>query len=154
MKFAYTYDDHHGAGYEWDKRNVKAWVADIFEAPAINIGSRCTADIRAHVKSEFLNQGWALDVCLDSDSMIKVFSLKEDMAFQIQTGNMSRAPYDVLKLEYLYKSGRIETAALALPVQEAAKKMGDNVVNAERMIRELKLFDRVITLPLLIVAFR
>ena len=153
MRFAYTYDNHHGAGLEWEKRKLKEWLESVFDAPTIGIGRRCTADIRTHVKSEFLNEGWALDYCLNSDARLKVFSLKDDMAFQIQTGNMSRAPYDMLKLEYLYKSGRIETAALALPIQDAANRMGDNVANAERVIRELKLFDRVITLPLLVVAF-
>lgn len=153
MKLAYTYEDHHNAGFEWDKRELKEWLTDVFEAPAIRIRKGCTSDVRAHVESEFLNEGWALDVRLDSDSMIKVFSMKDDMAFQLQTGNMSRAPYDLLKLEYLYKSNKIETAALALPTQDAAKAMGDNIAYAERVIRELKLFDRVITLPLLVVAF-
>lgn len=153
MKLAFTYEDHHRAGYEWEKRELKEWLTDVFEAPAIKIRKGCTSEIRTHVESEFLNEGWALDIRLDSDSMIKVFSMKEDMAFQLQTGNMSRAPYDLLKLEYLYKSSRIEAAALALPTHDAANVMGDNIAYAERVIRELKLFDRVITLPLLVVAF-
>ena len=153
MKLAYTYEKHHSAGSEWDKRELKEWLTGVFEAPAIRIAKGCTSEIREHVESELLNEGWALDVRLDSDSMIKVFSLKDDMAFQLQTGNLSRAPYDLLKLEYLYKSGRIETAALALPTQDAAKEMGDNIAYGERLVRELKLFDRVITLPLLVVTF-
>jgi len=153
MKLEYTYDDHHSAGDKWERRDQKEWVTDVFEAPAIKIGKGCTSRVREHVESELMKEGWALDVRLDSDSLIKVFSIKDDLAFQLQTGNMSRAPYDLLKLEYLFKSGKIEAAALALPTQEAAKKMGDNIANAERVIRELKLFDRVITVPLLIIAF-
>lgn len=153
MKLAYTYDNHHEAGAVWESRDLKEWLTDVFEAPSIAIGKRCTGVIREHVEKEFLNDGWAMDVRLDSESMIKVFSLKNDLAFQLQTGNMSRAPYDLLKLEYLYKSGRIEAAALALPTGEAAKGIGDNIASAERVIRELKLFDRVITVPILVVAF-
>ena len=153
MKLAYTYEEHHNAGSEWEKRELKEWLTDVFEFPSIKIRKGCTSEIRMHVKTEFLNEGWALDVRLDSDSMIKVFSMKEDMAFQLQTGNMSRAYYDLLKLEYLYKSERIETAALALPTRDAARIMGDNIAYAERVIRELKLFDRVITLPLIVIAF-
>jgi len=153
MKLAYTYDQHHEAGAVWENRELKEWLTDVFEEPSISIGRRCTGDIREHVEKEFLNDGWAMDVRLDSESMIKVFSLKNDLAFQLQTGNMSRAPYDLLKLEYLYKSGRIEAAALALPTREAAKAIGDNIASAERVIRELKLFDRVITVPILVVAF-
>ena len=79
--------------------------------------------------------------------------MKDDLAFQLQTGNMSRAPYDLLKLQYLFQSGKIEAAALALPTKEAAKEIGDNIANAERVIKELQLFDRVITVPILVVAF-
>jgi hypothetical protein len=66
---------------------------------------------------------------------------------------MSRAPYDLLKLQYLFQTQRIEAAALALPTQSAAKIIGDNLAHAERVCRELKLFDRVITVPIIVVAF-
>ena len=85
--------------------------------------------------------------------MLTVFAMKDDLAFQLQTGNMSRAPYDLLKLEYLFRSNRIEAAALALPTKEAAGIIGDNIANADRVCRELKLFDRVITVPIVVVAF-
>ena len=75
------------------------------------------------------------------------------MAFQLQTGNMSRAPYDLLKLQYLFQSERIEAAALALPTKAAARTIGDNIANAERIINELELFDRVISVPIIVVAF-
>ncbi|MEX0604453.1 MAG: BglII/BstYI family type II restriction endonuclease [Marinobacter sp.] len=153
MKLAYTYDNHHSAGTEWERRELKEWLTDVFEAPAVKIEPRCTSDIRKHVEGEFMNEGWALDVRLDSDSGIKVFSMKDDLAFQLQTGNMSRAPYDLLKLQYLFQSQKINAAALALPTKEAAKVIGDNIANAERVINELQLFDRVITVPILVVAF-
>ena len=56
-------------------------------------------------------------------------------------------------LEADLESERIEAAALALPTKEAAKVIGDNIANAERVIKELELFDRVITVPILVVAF-
>ena len=153
MKLSYTYDDHHSAGSEWEERELKEWVTDVFEAPAIRIARRCTPEIRNHVESEFLNEGWALRVDLDQNHRLKVFAEKDDLAFHLQTGNMSRAPYDLLKLQYLFQSGRIEVAALALPTKETAKTIGENIANAERVIKELQLFDRVITVPILIIAF-
>ena len=65
MKLAYTYDNHHSAGAEWDSRELKEWLTDVFEAPAVKIAPRCTPDIRKHVENEFMNEGWALDVRLD-----------------------------------------------------------------------------------------
>ena len=153
MKLAYTYDDHHGAGAEWESRDQKEWLTDVFEAPAVAIQKGCTPQVREHVENEFLNEGWALNVSLDQGHGLKVFGQKDDLAFQLQTGNMSRAPYDLLKLQYLFQTGRIEAAAIALPTVEAAKIMGDNIANSERVIRELQLFDRVITVPILVVAF-
>jgi hypothetical protein len=97
---------------------------------------------------------WALNFRLDQEHQLAVTAIKEDLAFQLQTGNMSRAPYDLLKLQYLYQSKRIAAAALALPTRDAAKIIGDNLANAERVCRELKLFDRVITVPIIVVAFQ
>jgi hypothetical protein len=153
MKLAFTYEDHHNAGAAWERRDVKEWLTDVFEAPAIKIQSRCTADIRGHVENEFINDGWAMDVRIDQELGLTVFAIKGDLAFQLQTGNMSRAPYDLLKLQYLFQSQKIEAAALAVPTKDAAQLMGDNIANAERLCRELKLFDRVITVPIVVVAF-
>lgn len=153
MKLAFTYDDHHSAGAEWARRDLSEWLTDVFEAPAITIQTKCTPQIREHVEKEFVADGWATNVRLDQDLMLTVFAMKDDLAFQLQTGNMSRAPYDLLKLEYLFRANRIEAAAIALPTKDAASVIGDNIANAERVCRELKLFDRVITVPILVVAF-
>ncbi len=152
MKLSFTYN-HHNADAEWERRELKEWLTDVFAAPAVKIESRCTPEIRRHVEQEFVNEGWATDVRLDQELMLTVFAMKEDLAFQLQTGNMSRAPYDLLKLEYLYKNNRIQAAALALPTKEAAGIIGDNIANADRVCRELKLFDRVINVPIIVVAF-
>ncbi len=153
MKLAYTYDDHHNAGVAWAKRDLKEWLCNIFKAPAVKIAPRCTPAIRKHVESNFINEGWALDVNIAQTHRLKIFAMKGDLAFQLQTGNMSRAPYDILKMQYLFQTGRIEAAALALPTNEASKIIGDNIANADRVIKEINLFDRVITVPILVVAF-
>ena len=153
MKLAYTYDDHHRAGAAWDERELKDWLTDVFAAPGIKIERKCTAAIHEHVQQEFMNEGWAGNVYIAQDAKLEVTAVKDDLAFQLQTGNMSRAPYDLLKLQYLFQSKRIEAAALALPTKAAAKIIGDNIAHAERVIREMQLFDRVITVPILVVAF-
>lgn len=153
MKLAFTYD-HHNAASEWTRRDLQEWLTDVFEAPAIQIKPRCTPEIRSHVSKEFSAEGWALDVKINQEAQLKVFAIKEDLAFQLQTGNMSRAPYDLLKLQYLFQSKKIECAALAVPTKECANKIGDNIANAERVCNELSIFDRVITVPILLVAFQ
>lgn len=40
MKLAFTYDDHHNAGAEWEKRELKDWLTDVFDLPALKIQPR------------------------------------------------------------------------------------------------------------------
>lgn len=152
MKLAFTYV-HHNGDTEWQKRELYDWITDIFEAPAIKVAQRCTGDIRQHVSREFQGEGWAEDVKIDQELNLTIFALKDDLAFQLQTGNISRAPYDLLKLQHLHQSKKIEAAALAMPTKSAASKIGSNIANAERVAKELAVFDRVITVPILLIAF-
>jgi len=152
MKLAYIYD-HHNACAEWARRELQDWLTDVFEAPEVLIRERCTGDIRQHVLGEFQTDGWATNVKIDQELGLTVFALKGDLAFQLQTGNMSRAPYDLLKLQHLYQEKRIQAAALALPTKDCADKISSNVAHSERVCSELEVFNRIITVPILVVAF-
>lgn len=152
MNFAYTYDHRNGSA-EWTRRELQDWLTDIFEVPQLRMGERCTTDIRAHVEGELRNEGWAMNVKIDQNLGLTVFAMNDDLAFQLQTGNISRVPYDLLKLQQLFLAQRIEAAALAVPTKECAQAIGSNVANAERVCNELQLFDRIITVPILLIAF-
>ena len=152
MKLSYVHDHHHAVA-EWERRDLYEWMTDIFEVPQLQLRKKCTPDIRRHVAAEFEKEGWALDVKLDQDLGLTVFAMRDDLAFQLQTGNMSRAPYDLLKLQYLYTAQRIGCAALAVPTKEGANAIGDNIANAERIANELRLFSRVISVPIMLIAF-
>lgn len=153
MKLDHIYD-HHNAVSEWERRELQDWLADVFNAPAIKIREGCTTEIRDYVRKEFEKEGWAIKVKIDQDLGLYVFAIKEDMAFHLQTGNISRAAYDLLKLQHLYHSGRIEAAALALPTKECSVLLGSNVANSDRIIKELELFNRTITVPIEVIAFK
>jgi hypothetical protein len=58
---------------------------------------------------------------------------------------------DLLKLQTLYTGGSIKTAILVVPTYLAAKALGDNLANYERLTREMEIFERVITVPLAII---
>jgi len=152
MKLSYVYD-HHNAVAEWQRRELDEWLTDIFEVPQIQLRPKCTPQIRQHVAGELEKEGWALDVKLDQELGLTIFAMRDDLAFQLQTGNMSRAPYDLLKLQYLYTSQRIQCAALAVPTRDGANAIGDNIANADRLSNELKLFSRVISVPIMLIAF-
>lgn len=152
MRLAWVYD-HNNAAAEWQRREASDWLTDVFEAPSISLQPGITQDIRRHVRSEFEKEGWAINVRIESEYDLTVFAVRDDLAVQLQTGNMSRAPYDLLKLQYMHTSNKIAAAALALPTRPGAGALGSNIANAERVSNELKLFKHIITVPILLVAF-
>ncbi len=153
MRIDHAYD-HHNAVADWERRDQYEWLSDVFEAPGVRLREGCTSDIRDHVRSEFEKEGWAINVKIDQGLGLSVFAMKDDLAFHLQTGNISRAAYDLLKLQHLYQSGRIEAAALALPTRECASLLGSNIANADRITKELELFDRIVTVPIVVIAFQ
>lgn len=152
MRFVATYSHHNGVDI-WKDRDLYEWVTDIFEAPKIAVAPRSTPEIRQHVKAELEKEGWAFDVRVDPEADLTVFAKKSDLVLQLQTGNISRYAYDLLKLQHLYARKQVESAVLAVPTKDAALHIGSNIANVERIWNELKIFDRVITVPLMIVAF-
>jgi hypothetical protein len=152
MRFVEAYSLHHG-DVEWQRRELDEWLTDLFEAPSITIGPGCTGSIRTHLRDELTNAGWSYDVRIHPDFDLTVTGMYRDMAFQIQTGNISRAMYDLWKLQYLYSEKKIAVAALAVPTKIAASLIASNVAQADRVWRETQLFDRIISVPLLIVSF-
>ena len=145
--------DHKNAVVEWKKRDQFEWITDVFEAPAVKLGPGSTAVIRSHIADEFTEQGWAMNVRIDQELNNTVTAVKDDLAFQVQTGNMSRAPYDLLKLQYLYRSQKIKAAAMALPTKFGASQIGSNIAYFERVVKELEVFNQVIEVPILVIAF-
>ena len=145
---------HRNGKIEWEKRELDEWITDVFNAPAITVESHATDAIRDHVRSELTAQGWSGEAPIAPNfTAVTVFSLKDDLAIQIQTGNVSRVFYDLLKLRYLFIRNKIEAAALAVPTKAGAQRIGSNIANFERLCGELRLYDRIITVPVLVIGF-
>lgn len=153
MNFIEGYS-HRNGNVEWKKRELDEWLTDAFNAPAIKLEAHATAAIRGHVRSELTKEGWSEELYIARElAGATIFSQKGDLAIQLQTGNISRVFYDLLKLQYLFNRNKIEAAALAVPTRSGASLLGSNIANFERLCSELELYDRVITVPILVVAF-
>jgi len=152
MQYIENYSHQNGEDHLKTKQ-LYEWTISIFQAPHIKIAKGCTAVVREHVRSKLLDNGWSGEIPIDTAFDLTVFSIGDNTAFQIQTGNITRAFYDLLKLEFLYKRGRIESAVLAVPSLNASKKIGQNIANFTRVMNELGLFKNVITVPLTLISF-
>lgn len=152
MKFSQVYY-HQGSEEIWKKENEKDWLINLMNNPAISVAPRVTTKIRAYLKDQLIANGWSNEINLSIDTDLTVSAKKNNLAIQIQTGNICRAPYDFLKLQYLYLEGGIQSSALIVPSKDAAKKIGSNIAHFDRLKKELQLFKKVITVPMVLVSF-
>ncbi|WP_224483474.1 hypothetical protein [Robertkochia aurantiaca] len=114
----------------------------------------CSRNLRKVIKEEIVQLGWSEKVELDSNTRINITSMNKEYGLCLQTGNMSRFYADLIKLEYLYKKGKLKGAFYILPSKYAAKIMGSNIANFDRFTHELEVFNKVITTPIIVIGLR
>ncbi len=110
-------------------------------------------DFKQYLLPAIHRKGWSDKYCLDRTSKITITGVKGKTGLCIQTGNMARMYADLLKLQALFTRGAISGGILILAVDSCGKTFGGNVASYERVIRELAIFDQVITMPLIIIGF-
>lgn len=132
-------------------KDLEDGVLDVIKNIDIEIFHGSTKSLRKRISDGLKKQGWSSKVRLSSQSNINITSVKGKTALCLQTGNMGRFYADLLKLQYLFQKGKINSAIYILPTISLSKKMGSNLANFERLVLELKLFSKVITVPILVV---
>jgi hypothetical protein len=146
-------ESFHGAMEVWNKYYSSDWITTLLHNDSIYVKQGNSDVIRDAIRNKLLIDGWILDAPLSADFGLTITGLKKTLGFQIQTGNISRAAYDYLKLQYLYEMREIECACLVVPSSSAAGELGGNLAHFGRLREEMKLFDRIISIPLLLVSF-
>jgi hypothetical protein len=66
---------------------------------------------------------------------------------------MARFYADLMKLQLVFVDSVADGALYVVPTKKAASELGSNLVNFERIVAETKLFQRIITLPLVVLGF-
>lgn len=125
----------------------------VVEAYKKKLGLYKINDFKQYLIPAIHRRGWSDEYYLDQTSKITITSVKEKTGLCIQTGNMARMYADLLKLQALCSRGTINAGILILPSAACGRTFGGNVASYERVIRELAIFDKVITMPLLIIGF-
>lgn len=115
------------------------------------IKRKCASKLRETIERQIQIQGWSGKVKVAKNNNITITSMKDNVGLCIQTGNIGRFYADMLKLQTLYLNGKIDSAIFIIPTNEAAKIMGGNLANYERVIRELELYKKIITVPIHVI---
>ena len=114
----------------------------------------CTAGVRNAILSQLQADGWSDKVQISPRRKLTITAMQRKVGLCLQTGNMARFYADLLKLQALFLEESIYGAVYLLPTRMAAKQMGQNVANFERLTSELsEEFHRVITVPMQILGF-
>lgn len=147
-----TYD--HQGGFNalptFLRKEIERAVQSCDVAPA----RRAARRIGDTIVTALNKDGWSGEVALAGRaSKITITSAKHDTGLCVQTGNMSRMYADLLKLQQMFLRKTIKVGVMIVPSYAAAKKLGDNIINADRLVRELGIFRSVIHMPIVVVSF-
>ena len=126
-------------------------VRGLVSIPEIGMARGMASQINSAVQTRLSDTGWALDPRVHANYKLDINGLKNRVGLTIQTGNITRAFYDLMKFEVMHKNDRIDSAVLIVPTSGAARALGSNIANFTRVTNELGLFQHTITVPCLVL---
>ena len=144
------YSHHHGLEALVEK-GLDVEVRRLVNIQEIEMSRRSTRVINNGVEKQMSDKGWALSMRVQANYKLAINGYKNRVGLTVQTGNIVRAFYDLMKFEVMYKNDRIDVAVLVVPTAGAARVLGSNIANFTRVTNELKLFRHIITVPCLVL---
>jgi hypothetical protein len=120
----------------------------IFPIPS---GDNSPQALRAFWSARFMADGWAKNYALPN-SNLTISYFAEEVGVCVQLGNISRLYADLLKLELLYRLGRIRLGVLVVPTDDYAISLGSNYTSLSRASRDIRTLEQALGLPLLLIS--
>lgn len=144
---------NHRNGVEVVPDKMVKEIKEIFSAIHTSVEKYVISDIRKELITGLQIKGWSDKIYLDRKSKISITGEQDDIGLCIQTGNVSRVYADLLKLQTLFVQGEIKAGIIIVPTSECGKQYASNTASMERLMRELNIFNQVITMPLVVIGF-
>jgi hypothetical protein len=103
----------------------------------------------ALIEEAFVKLGWERHprIVSAAESDLAADFKKDVIQVEVQFGNMARWYTDIFKFLLSYAANDIEVGVLAVPVLSTARRIDENVVNFERVQRELPHAKMAVTIP-------
>ena len=139
-----------------EKAGLFEFVTNVLEAPNIKVAGGSGPAIKGYIQSELDRAGWACPVKIDPTQNPDLNALHQASrtVLQVQTGNIARAFYDLMKMQSLHDQGRANCGVLIVPSSTASRTIGGNLANFDRVRDELEiLYFHQIRIPVLLVSF-
>lgn len=143
----------HRSGLKVAPKDTVNDVIDILSLLHPALEKNTVTVVKDSIKERLEKVGWSGEYRLDASSRITISSFLRGVGMCFQTGNVGRIYADLLKLQALYMRGNIQVGIILIPQQNTAARLGSNMANYERLIRELPIFSQVITMPIVVIGF-
>jgi len=137
----------HCAGLEEVSPALRQEIITAINAIVVQPAKGAAPQVRVEFLDSIKESGWSDEVPVAESSDITITSIKNGVGLCLQTGNMSRMYADLVKLQTLYLNNSIKAAVYVLPSNPVAKQLGDNIAEATRLERELKIFKKAYHVP-------
>ena len=143
----------HRCGSKVVPQEILEKTIAIFENYQNKVQKSNVSIVKPDLKDKLMLEGWSDEYRLDVDSRITITSFQQNIGLCFQTGNVGRVYADLLKLQTLFIKGNIIAGVLIVPKKSMVSVFGSNSANFERVVKELPIFEQVITMPLVVVGF-
>lgn len=130
--------------------NLQKEISGAIHDVRVPIAKGMSTPIRKAISDNLRNIGWSDELIVAPGSKMTITSKKNSIGLCAQTGNMGRVYADLMKLQTLYHDNVIKAAAIVLPSKTAARTLGDNLADADRLMKELDIFAKVYDVPTVI----
>jgi hypothetical protein len=107
--------------------------------------------LRKHWEESLLSDGWVKGLFLER-SRLSIGYARGDIGMCIQLGNTSRVYADLLKLETLFRQGKIARAALVVPSAEYSSALGTNYASVTRAEQDINSLKPTISVPIVLIS--
>ncbi|MBC1457897.1 BglII/BstYI family type II restriction endonuclease [Listeria newyorkensis] len=150
MKISKTYS-HNFADLIIRGKNLEKELFDIFDLPTIRAEKKIAPTLKENVRNRLSTCGWTMDPQINIAYNPTINAMKFGVGLMLQTGNITRAFYDLLKFQAMKENSRIECSIMAVPTVQTSRELGSNIANFERITNEIQLYRNIISVPVLIV---
>lgn len=131
--------------------NADILIVQTLLSPALS-ASEPSQQIRKIWGDSFASAGWVAGYLLPN-SRQSISFWKDSVGLCIQLGNTCRASTDLLKLETLFRLGKIRHGCLVVPSEPYSKYLGSNYASFATATRDLSTFAAAISVPLTVFSF-
>jgi hypothetical protein len=109
------------------------------------------SDYKKKLLDSFSDSGFVMKYSLGNTNL-SINGIKSDVGLQIQLGNAARFYADMVKLQWFYDENVISAAIYVCFTKSSARESyASNLVTMERCLKELVLFQNILTLPVLVI---